>query len=272
MGLCYEYPDIDRYARNIKVLTKKYTVLETIKRDTKKISYKLSDAFGNKFFCKVKLLHYVSEDEMKIYELLRTHKHQNVNKVVEIMETDKFFIVISEFVHGEVLLPNDHAERNKNIIKGVIAGVNFLHSHDIIHSDLKMTNIMVSTDDIPIIVDFDLSKLSSNTIKLARMSGTRFYLAPETVRNHIYSPKMDVWAVGIIIYLLYCGLDIYEDSEYFFDLFETDICFPINRFIAICSDHEICNLFRHALVLDHTQRPSIIKLSNMLPDHHQKSF
>lgn len=90
--------------------------------------------------------------------------------------------------------------------------IQFLHDIGIAHRDLKMENVMISKkgcNDSVLqikIIDFGLSKQFDpddiSTDKFTGLVGTPHYLAPE-VLNQSYSEKCDIWAIGIIAYLLF---------------------------------------------------------------------
>lgn len=86
----------------------------------------------------------------------------------------------------------------------MVDAVRFLHMNKIIHCDLKLENVMISPDNTVKIVDFDLSKLCDDSLEYMSdaMIGTEKYLAPESYDLHIYSSKSDVWALGVILYVL----------------------------------------------------------------------
>lgn len=96
-------------------------------------------------------------------------------------------------------------------IYGIASGMKYLHSHSIIHRDLKPDNILLDDYLFPLIADFGLSKMNSNTRdslnyqSLAGIKGTPIYLAPECLENDEYSPATDVYAYGIVVYEIMTG-------------------------------------------------------------------
>ena len=95
-----------------------------------------------------------------------------------------------------------------NIFKQILEAVNYLHAHGVCHRDLKPENILFSTlaDDSSLkLIDFGLSKVldgDKGTMKGA--VGTTFYMAPEVISG-TYNEKCDIWACGIILYIMLCG-------------------------------------------------------------------
>lgn len=82
-------------------------------------------------------------------------------------------------------------------------GLHEVHSHHVLHRDLKTNNIFVSDDNTPKIGDFGISKvLEHTTNKASTAVGTPYYLSPEVCKGQRYSWKSDIWALGVILYEL----------------------------------------------------------------------
>ena len=85
----------------------------------------------------------------------------------------------------------------------LINGVVFLHSHHIMHRDLKSANVFLMKNNIVKIGDLNVSKLSKNSFAKTK-TGTPYYLAPEVWEDRPYDYKCDLWSIGCIIYELCC--------------------------------------------------------------------
>ena len=83
----------------------------------------------------------------------------------------------------------------------LLYGVKYLHSHQIMHRDLKSANIFLKKDGILKIGDLNVSKLSKNNYARTK-TGTPYYLAPEVWQDRPYDYKCDIWSLGCIIYEL----------------------------------------------------------------------
>ena len=93
----------------------------------------------------------------------------------------------------------------------MLLGLEYLHDNNIIHRDLKPLNIFLSSEQKIKIGDMGVSRIvdwdeNGNNEKLINDSrvGTPLYLAPELVKNQKYDFKIDIWALGIIMYYLTC--------------------------------------------------------------------
>ena len=91
-----------------------------------------------------------------------------------------------------------------SIILDICNGIKAIHNKNIIHRDLKPENIFIDDDYNIKIGDLGISKqLSENTLYAQTFAGTRNYMAPEIFNNDIYNNKVDIWALGCIIYELF---------------------------------------------------------------------
>ena len=96
-------------------------------------------------------------------------------------------------------------------------GLKYLHSVGIVHRDLKPENILLSdpSDEATIkITDFGLSKIMKRKSDLLHSRcGTPAYAAPELIEGNPYDSKVDMWAVGCILYILLSGCPPFWGSD-----------------------------------------------------------
>lgn len=92
------------------------------------------------------------------------------------------------------------------LLEGILKGLLHLNEAGIIHRDLKPENILLRNGnyDKPVIVDFGLIKLvdTSDYTIYPRIMGTRPYMAPEQIMGEKPRKNTDLWAIGIILYIL----------------------------------------------------------------------
>ena len=87
----------------------------------------------------------------------------------------------------------------------------------VIHRDLKPENLLLAREPhsaFPTvkIIDFGLSKARATRDVCASFLGTRGYLAPEMLKRRTYSEAVDMWAFGVIAYVLLCGCLPFDDD------------------------------------------------------------
>mmetsp|Transcript_3975 Transcript_3975/g.6740 ORF Transcript_3975/g.6740 Transcript_3975/m.6740 type:complete len:118 (+) Transcript_3975:1385-1738(+) len=87
-------------------------------------------------------------------------------------------------------------------------GLKYVHSYGVVHRDMKLENIMMTTNRenaVPKIIDFGLAKMIGPNEKTKEPFGTLGYVAPEILLNKPYSFSCDLWSYGCIVYALLCG-------------------------------------------------------------------
>lgn len=190
------------------------------------------------------------KNEIEIMSIL---DHPNICKLFEVYEDSKFFYLIIEYCEGGELLDRITKKQKEGkcytekeaavIFKQLIEAIEYIHEIGVIHRDLKPENILFSTkyENSPIkIIDFgiskNLSKLDPNKkIKLSSKVGTVYYMSPEIIKGS-YTELCDVWACGIILYILLCGYPPFSganDKEIYNRIKECKLEFPQNEWKKI---------------------------------------
>jgi serine/threonine protein kinase len=141
-------------------------------------------------------------------------EHANICTIHEIDETPEgeTFIVMPRY-QGELLsdriaggrMPLDDALRIVEDLAGALAEA---HDHDIIHRDVKPANIIVDTNERPILLDFGLAKLTEHTkvTKTGMTVGTLSYMAPEQAAGKDVDGRADLFSLGVVLYELVTGV------------------------------------------------------------------
>ena len=162
----------------------------------------------------VKLL----ENELSI---LGSKSHPKIIRIVDLMEDELNYYVVSELVEGGELfkrlcqLESFTEVQAVNIIQQVMLGLNYLHLQQITHRDLKPENILLVSKD-PNNFDIKISDLGfaqefdKDGRPMTLVLGSPLYMAPELVQNQPYNEKVDVWSLGVITYQLLSGRTPFE--------------------------------------------------------------
>ncbi|ESO87284.1 hypothetical protein LOTGIDRAFT_177503 [Lottia gigantea] len=149
--------------------------------------------------------------------ILKRVKHPNIIALNEVIESNKrMYLVTAVCENGElneVLEKRQFTESECKIIMTKLASaISYLHKHDIVHRDLKLENILLSenpedpNDHLHIqVTDFGLSVVKDGVghdNMMQDVCGTPIYMSPEIIDNKTYSQMCDVWAMGVIMYML----------------------------------------------------------------------
>jgi len=143
--------------------------------------------------------------------------------LIDLFETSEYYYIVMEYMAGndmfDFLQRKNFAlpeEKVRELLIQLILAVRYLHSFGIVHRDLKLENIMMSSkenDATPKLVDFGLSKIIGPNEKASEPFGTVGYVAPEVLKRQPYSFSCDVWSLGCIFYALIAGSLPFDSNE-----------------------------------------------------------
>ena len=155
-----------------------------------------------------------AEREADILQKLTKLKHENIVNFIDSALDGSLLVIIMELIKGKPLdfwLDEKYVDggsvtldQTKPIVQQLVAGMAFVHSHNIAHRDLKPGNLMF--DEVTgklVIVDFGLSKqhnTNSTMTKADAQLGTLLYMSPEQLESDIQAISFpsDIWAIGVI--------------------------------------------------------------------------
>lgn len=148
-------------------------------------------------------------------EIMHKINHPHCVKLFEIFETTKRLYMVMELLTGgelfdRIVSKGSFSEKEASeVIRDVTDAISYLHKEGIVHRDLKPENLLYLTKESssPIkITDFGLAKFrAKDSIEMHTACGTPGYVAPEVLRQENYTKAVDLWSLGVILYILLCG-------------------------------------------------------------------
>ncbi|XP_015272038.1 PREDICTED: serine/threonine-protein kinase 36 [Gekko japonicus] len=154
-------------------------------------------------------------------EIMRGLHHPNIVQMLDSFETDKEVVVVTDYAEGELfqILEDDGnlpEEQVQDIASQLVSALYYLHSHRILHRDMKPQNILLGKGGVVKLCDFGFARaMSIHTMVLTSIKGTPLYMSPELVEEKPYDHTADLWSVGCILYELYVGTPPFYTNSIF---------------------------------------------------------
>ncbi|XP_054946027.1 serine/threonine-protein kinase 36 isoform X3 [Physeter macrocephalus] len=154
-------------------------------------------------------------------EIMRGLRHPNIVHMLDSFETDKEVVVVTDYAEGELfqILEDDGKlpeEQVQAIAAQLVSALYYLHSHRILHRDMKPQNILLAKGGGIKLCDFGFARaMSTNTMVLTSIKGTPLYMSPELVEERPYDHTADLWSVGCILYELAVGIPPFYTTSIF---------------------------------------------------------
>ncbi|XP_053305135.1 serine/threonine-protein kinase D1-like [Spea bombifrons] len=168
--------------------------------------------------------------------------------VLEAMcETPERIFVVMEKLHGdmlEMILSSEKGRLPERItrflVTQILIALRHLHSKNIVHCDLKPENVLLASEDpFPQIklCDFGFARIIGEKSFRRSVVGTPAYLAPEVLRHSGYNRSLDMWSVGVIIYVSLSGTFPFNEDEDINDQIQNaSFMYPKNPWNEISDD------------------------------------
>ena len=143
--------------------------------------------------------------------ILKKLNHKNIVKFYGYSETNNQLLINMEYIKYGTLskwlknMKKIREEDASKILSAVLSAVEYMHSQKICHRDIKPDNIMFSEEnDLSSIkiIDFGLSAQHLNYLSNNDYCGTFIYMAPEQIEKKLYHYSVDIWSIGILMYML----------------------------------------------------------------------
>lgn len=211
---------IIKYSNNYREFQDDYETGEIIgKGGFGTVKLAISKATGRKFAVKIiskEPLDKQSETRIRReIDVLKHIDHPNLLNLAGVYENADVLHIVTDYISGgsleKYLVQNQFSipeSQCKKIIIELASGLSYLHSLGIVHRDLKLENILlrVSSGEVhPVIIDYGLACILGPYQYARDAVGTLKYAAPEVLSDLPYREMIDVWGLGLILYILLSG-------------------------------------------------------------------
>uniref|UniRef100_F1KST7 protein kinase C n=1 Tax=Ascaris suum TaxID=6253 RepID=F1KST7_ASCSU len=156
-------------------------------------------------------------------DILQKVRHPGVVGFEQMLETPDRIFVVMEKLKGdmlEMILSSEKGRLSERIteflVHQILIALRYLHSQNIVHCDLKPENILLASDsDLPQVklCDFGFARIIGERSFRRSVVGTPAYLAPEVLRNKGFNRSLDMWSVGVIVYVSLSGTFPFNEDE-----------------------------------------------------------
>ncbi|XP_026130254.1 calcium/calmodulin-dependent protein kinase type II subunit beta isoform X5 [Carassius auratus] len=164
--------------------------------------------------------HQKLEREARICRLL---KHPNIVRLHDSISEEGFHYLLFDLVTGgelfeDIVAREYYSEADaSHCIHQILESVNHIHHHDIVHRDLKPENLLLASkckNAAVKLADFGLAiEVQGDQQAWFGFAGTPGYLSPEVLRKEAYGKPVDIWACGVILYILLVGYPPFWDED-----------------------------------------------------------
>ena len=154
--------------------------------------------------------------------------HPYIVTVHKVFISNYYYYIIMDFVNGTHVLDFiiSHGKLKEkfaqNLFTQLISAIGILllialdycHKNSICHRDLKIENILINNRGYMQLIDFGLANLYNTESNLNTFCGSLYFAAPELLSARKYvGPEIDVWSLGVILYVLVCGCVPFDDAN-----------------------------------------------------------
>ncbi|XP_067253551.1 calcium/calmodulin-dependent protein kinase type II delta chain isoform X14 [Chanodichthys erythropterus] len=164
--------------------------------------------------------HQKLEREARICRLL---KHPNIVRLHDSISEEGFHYLLFDLVTGgelfeDIVAREYYSEADaSHCIHQILESVSHIHHHDIVHRDLKPENLLLASkckNAAVKLADFGLAiEVQGDQQAWFGFAGTPGYLSPEVLRKEAYGKPVDIWACGVILYILLVGYPPFWDED-----------------------------------------------------------
>ena len=150
--------------------------------------------------------------------IMQDLNHVNIVKCYDFYEKPKDFYVVMELMSGGELFDviaskSTHSEHDARIaMLDILHAIAYLHQQGIVHRDLKPENLLLSSTAQIKLADFGFAAYVQGQ-NLNDVCGTPDYISPEMLNKKFYGVQVDMWSIGVILYILLCGYSPFQAEK-----------------------------------------------------------
>ena len=200
--------------------------------------------------------------------MLSSLSHKNIVAYIDSEITEQYLNIFLEYIPGGSisLLLKKFGSFNEELVikytKQILHGLNYLHSHQIMHRDIKGANILVNSQGICKLADFGASvRIADLTIENRKsLHGTPYWMAPEVIKQIGHGRQADIWSVGCTVIEMLTGKPpFYEFKTHVAAMFHIATTTDYPNIPNDLSDEAI-DFIHLCLTREPKKRPNCIKL------------
>jgi serine/threonine-protein kinase len=202
----------------------RYEVLHVLGKGAMGVVYKAVDPVIDREVAIKTIKLSLSEEELAFYEARFAQEIKTVGKlnhphivtIYDVGRTDEYAYMAMEFIEGpelKMLMGGRplHVATSVDLIAQTAEGLAFAHARDIVHRDVKPSNVMIVNDEdgmVAKITDFGIARAPSSAVKTmtGMILGSPRYMSPEQVIGKNVGPHSDIFSLGVVLYEMLAGV------------------------------------------------------------------
>ncbi|KAK7125646.1 hypothetical protein R3I93_021121 [Phoxinus phoxinus] len=157
---------------------------------------------------------YVSKNMRREGQIQQMIRHPYITQLLDILETENSYYLVMELCPGGNLMNQINAKKRldereaQKYVRQLVMAVEQLHKKGVVHRDLKIENLLLDEQDNIKLIDFGLCNCAGilgYSDPFSTQCGSPGYAAPELISRKKYGLKVDVWSIGVTMYIMLTG-------------------------------------------------------------------